>query len=43
MLLILMLSNLHGDETIDFIKQLRLNFKNIKIIKALPATQKYNK
>ena len=30
---------LHGDETIDFIKQLRLNFKNIKIIKALPATQ----
>ncbi|MFY0486619.1 phosphoribosylanthranilate isomerase, partial [Staphylococcus haemolyticus] len=30
---------LHGDETIDFNKQLRLNFKNIKIIKALPSTQ----
>ena len=30
---------LHGEETIDFIKQCRLNFKNIKIIKALPATQ----
>lgn len=30
---------LHGEETIAFIKLIRLNFKNIKIIKALPASQ----
>lgn len=29
----------HGNETIELIQKVKLNFKNIKIIKALPATQ----
>lgn len=33
----------HGNETIELIQKVKLNFKNIKIIKALPATENLNR